>query len=245
MGYVDGTKPCPAYFLTDGQGNITSTVDPAFDVWIHADRSIQNWINGLLTPSVFPIMAHSAASRTTWVSLEKRYASQTQNNQVLQLLRAAGIPIADHDLVTIVMNAFPTYEFSTTAITFDYLQKVLLNLEKHLVDQQGVPNYSLQHVTAPLYASPPHGPGHSRRGTSLAPGDFLGVGFTGYPGSSSVTGKGASNGISNTGVYSNSNGNDKSFGKTSGGNGVSLPSKNTSRPSSSSCCAFGSPKVLE
>ncbi|KAM2054132.1 hypothetical protein ACFX1T_003696 [Malus domestica] len=195
-------------------------------------------------------MSSSSMFRASNVSSSIKLISQNYNNKVLgnsiaDSLRADGIPIADHDLVTIVMNAFPTYEFSTTAITFDYLQKVLLNPEKHLADQQGVPNYSLQPVTAPLYASPPHGPGHSRRGTSLAPGDFLGVGFTGYPGSSSVTGKGASNGISNTGVYSNSNGNDKSFGKTSGGNGVSPPSKNTSRPSSSSCCAFGSPKVLE
>ncbi|BFG42547.1 hypothetical protein CerSpe_288210 [Prunus speciosa] len=79
-------------------------------------------------------------------------------------LRLAGGPIADHDLVIIVMNAFPTYEFSTTAITFDYLQKVLLNLEKHLT-QPGVPVYSLEPATALIHASP-------YRGSGVDPGGF-------------------------------------------------------------------------
>lgn len=63
------------------------------------------------------------------------------------------------------MNAFPTYEFSTTAITFDYLQKVLLNLEKHLT-QPGMPVYSLEPATAPIHASP-------YRGSGVDPGGSL------------------------------------------------------------------------
>ncbi|KAI5315319.1 PREDICTED: UBN2_3 domain-containing [Prunus dulcis] len=235
MGYVDGTKPCPAYFLTDDQGKSTFNVDPAFDAWIHVDRTIQNWINALLTPSVFSTVADSASSRTTWVSLERHYASPI-NTRVLQLcgellhaaradyvstaaylnkinsiadnLRLAGSPIADRDLVIIVMNAFPTYEFSTTAITFDYLQKVLLNLEKHLT-QPGVPVYSLEPATAPIPASP-------YRGSGVDPG-----------GSSQTVGPSST-------TNANVNGNSAS------------PSNSASRPSPVGCycCIFGSPKVL-
>ncbi|XP_034229594.1 TMV resistance protein N-like [Prunus dulcis] len=79
MGYVDGTKPCPDYYLTDAQGKITFTVDPAYDRWIREDRMVQSWINASLAPSVLSVVANSTTARNAWLSLEKRYASQSHN----------------------------------------------------------------------------------------------------------------------------------------------------------------------
>ncbi|BBH09939.1 Disease resistance protein TIR-NBS-LRR class family [Prunus dulcis] len=79
MGYVDGTKPCPDYYVTDHQGKITFTVDPAYDRWIREDRMVQSWINASLAPSVLSVVAIATSSRTAWLSLEERYASQSRN----------------------------------------------------------------------------------------------------------------------------------------------------------------------
>ncbi|KAI5315320.1 hypothetical protein L3X38_044496 [Prunus dulcis] len=159
MGHVDGTKPCPAYLLTDGKGK---TVNPAFDAWIKEDRMIQSWINGSLTAAVSSMVVPSACSRSIWLSLEKRYGSQSQNDRVLQLcgellhkrsdisisaylnrtnsiadkLRVAGSPISDHDLVTVVTSNFPQYKITANStwnpLTYKVLQNILLTLEKEL-----------------------------------------------------------------------------------------------------------------
>ncbi|KAI5315326.1 PREDICTED: UBN2_3 domain-containing [Prunus dulcis] len=185
IGYVDGTKPCPAYLLTDGRGRNTLTVDPAFDAWIQEDRMIQSWINGSLTPSVLSMVVPSACSRTIWVSLEQRYASQSQNARILQLcgellhkrgdisisaylnrinsiadkLRVAGSPISDHDLVTVVKSNFPGYKITANSIsnplTYKILQNILLSLEKELSSEHYVSSMSPESVTTPVYATPP------------------------------------------------------------------------------------------
>lgn len=92
MGYVDGTKPCPGYYLTDVQGKITFTINPAYVKWTKEDEMIQSWINSWLTPSVLSIVAHSATSRTTWLSLEKCYASQSHNLDSATTAAAVSLP---------------------------------------------------------------------------------------------------------------------------------------------------------
>lgn len=84
MGIVDGSSPCPKCFLTDDAGKLTDTINPEYEPWIQKDQMILGWINTSLTPAVLSTVARSISARSTWLSLEKRYASQSQN-RVLQL----------------------------------------------------------------------------------------------------------------------------------------------------------------
>lgn len=79
MGFVDGTTPCPAKFKRDDLGKETTEEDPGYAPWQQKDQMILSWINNSLTPSVLSTVARFTSSRDTWMSLEKRYASQSQN----------------------------------------------------------------------------------------------------------------------------------------------------------------------
>lgn len=58
MGFVDGTSVCPPSTI------VGSTLC---------------WINNLLTHSVLSIVSTNQNARTTWLALERRYASTSQN----------------------------------------------------------------------------------------------------------------------------------------------------------------------
>ncbi|XP_061989254.1 RNA-dependent RNA polymerase 1-like [Rosa rugosa] len=142
MGIVDGTNPCPPCFLADSEGKLSDTVIPNYENWIAQEQTVLSWINETLTPSVLATVARSTSAFSTWRSLARRYASQSEN-QVLQLrsdllrtfrgnlsisdylykinsiadnLALAGHPMTDEDLVSIIMNNVgPLYE---TTVSF-------------------------------------------------------------------------------------------------------------------------------
>ncbi|KAM5566909.1 RNA-dependent RNA polymerase 1-like [Rosa sericea] len=142
MGIVDGTNPCPPCFLADSEGNLSDTVNPNYENWIAQEQTVLSWINESLTPSVLATVARSTSAFSTWRSLSRRHASQSQN-RVLQLrsdllrtfrgnlsisdylykinsiadnLALAGHPMTDEDLVSIIMNNVgPLYE---TTVSF-------------------------------------------------------------------------------------------------------------------------------
>ncbi|KAK2663907.1 hypothetical protein Ddye_002481 [Dipteronia dyeriana] len=78
IGFVDGTKSCPAKFKVDSFRNDTTDIDPAYTEWQQKDQLILSWINASLTPSVLSTVALLSTSHATWKSLEKRYASQSK-----------------------------------------------------------------------------------------------------------------------------------------------------------------------
>ncbi|PRQ47613.1 hypothetical protein RchiOBHm_Chr2g0101531 [Rosa chinensis] len=103
---------------------------------------ILGWINTSLTPAVLSTIARSTSSRTTWQSLEKRYASPFHNlilqlrgelmrttrgslsisdyldkiNSIADQLALAGSPMSEGDLLTIVMhNVGAQYETTVSS----------------------------------------------------------------------------------------------------------------------------------
>lgn len=142
LGYVDGTSRCPPCFKVNEAGQLTDEINPAYDVWMAQDQMVLGWINNSLTPAVLATVARSTTSFTTWSSLAKRFASQSQN-RILQLrgellrtmrgnmtiadfldkinsisdnLALAGSPMSDSDLVSIIMNNVgPLYETTVSS----------------------------------------------------------------------------------------------------------------------------------
>ncbi|KAL5706611.1 hypothetical protein ACHQM5_024756 [Ranunculus cassubicifolius] len=130
MGIVDGTLKCPQQFKKDANDKETTEIDPAYDDWQEKDQMILGWINASLTASVLSTVARFKTSHESWKSLEKWYASPTQNlimhlrnelfntrgeglsitefldkiNHIADNLALAGKPIDDDDIISIIMN---------------------------------------------------------------------------------------------------------------------------------------------
>ena len=130
MGNMDGTVKRPAQFKLGDNGVATTEVNPAYEDWRQKDQLVLSWINNSFTPSVLSTVARSKSSQETWVSLEKRYASQSHNRimhlrnelfntkgeglsvtdfvdkvtHIADNLALAGKPVDDDDLVSITMN---------------------------------------------------------------------------------------------------------------------------------------------
>ncbi|KAL5730068.1 hypothetical protein ACHQM5_002940 [Ranunculus cassubicifolius] len=79
MGYVDGTKPIPAAFKSDKDGKPTTEDNPDHLLWIQQDQLILSWINNSLTLPMLSTVARCKTSEVAWKSLERRYASTSQN----------------------------------------------------------------------------------------------------------------------------------------------------------------------
>lgn len=127
FGYVDGSVPCPP---KHSPATNTSQLNSAYLHWVQQDQTILSWINNSLSPAVLATVALSPTSRQTWQSLERRYASTSQNrilhlrnellrttkgdmsisdfldkiNSISDNLALAGSPLTDGDLVSIIMN---------------------------------------------------------------------------------------------------------------------------------------------
>ncbi|CAL8991985.1 unnamed protein product, partial [Prunus brigantina] len=84
MKYVDDTSICRPAFLSDVASKPTDKVNSAYEDWIQQDQMVLSWLNGFLSPVVRATIARSTSTHLTWLSLEKRYASQNQN-RLLQL----------------------------------------------------------------------------------------------------------------------------------------------------------------
>ena len=135
MRIVHGTVKCPSQFKLGDNCVATTKVNPAYEDWLQKDQLVLSWINNSLTPSVLSTVARSKSSHETWVSLEKRSASQSHNRimhlrnelfntkskglsitdfvdkvtHITDNLALAGKP--DDDLASIIMNNIgPTFE---------------------------------------------------------------------------------------------------------------------------------------
>ncbi|CAL2253699.1 unnamed protein product [Prunus armeniaca] len=106
------------------------------------DQLILSWINNSLSQSVLYIVSRNQTSRSTWLVLERRYASTSQNkilhlrnelmrtmkgdlyvsdyldkmNMIADNLALAGQQVLDDELVQIIMNNLgPAYEMVVSA----------------------------------------------------------------------------------------------------------------------------------
>nr|XP_028945710.1 uncharacterized protein LOC108171738 [Malus domestica] len=140
--FVDGTSQCPSAFLKDSDGNLTNTVNPAFELWMQQDAMVISWINSSVHPTVLATLIGKTSSHSTWTSLRERYAS-TSTGRLLQLrsdlmnthrgdssiadfldrvnsladtLSLSGSPVSDSDLVAIVLNNVgPAFESTVSS----------------------------------------------------------------------------------------------------------------------------------
>ncbi|CAL2227205.1 unnamed protein product [Prunus armeniaca] len=125
MGFVDGSHECPPKHLSG-----STIVNPAYTTWIQRDQLILSWINNSLSKSVLSIVSRNQTARSTWLALERRYASTSQNrilhlrnelmrtmkgdlsvsdyldkmNMIVDNLALAGQQVLDDELVQIIMN---------------------------------------------------------------------------------------------------------------------------------------------
>ncbi|CAL8146001.1 unnamed protein product [Prunus armeniaca] len=79
IGYVDQTNSCPSQFTSDGV-----TPNPAYADWHKLDQQLLSWINSTLTPGVLSQVSRCLTTRDAWISLEKRFNSQSRS-LILQL----------------------------------------------------------------------------------------------------------------------------------------------------------------
>ncbi|ONH90937.1 hypothetical protein PRUPE_8G084200 [Prunus persica] len=140
---VAGTTVAPPPFLEDDKGKLTDAINPTYDTWIQQDQLVLSWINGSLSSTVLTTVTCFTSARSTWVALEKRFASPNQNrilqlcselfcaargdssiadyldkvNAIVDNLALSGSPLPDSDLLAVIMNNVgPLYE-STVAST--------------------------------------------------------------------------------------------------------------------------------
>ncbi|KAM1671307.1 hypothetical protein ACFXTN_036326 [Malus domestica] len=142
MHFIDGSSECPAYFLKDDTGNLTTNVNPAYEDWIQKDQLVLSCINGSLGLQALSATARYQSVRDVWVALQHRYASHNQS-RIIQLrtaffqtkrgdssiadyldrihslvdsLALVGSPITDVDLVVVIMsNVGPKFENTVAA----------------------------------------------------------------------------------------------------------------------------------
>ncbi|CAL8150773.1 unnamed protein product [Prunus armeniaca] len=114
VGFVDGFHECPPKHLSG-----STTVNPAYTTWIQYDQLILSWINNSLSQSVLYIVSRNQTSRSTWLVLERRYASTSQNKILHlrnELMHHERRLVLDDELVQIIMNNLgPAYEMVVSA----------------------------------------------------------------------------------------------------------------------------------
>ncbi|KAL5744435.1 hypothetical protein ACOSQ2_027551 [Xanthoceras sorbifolium] len=77
LGYVDGSKPCPAATLI--QRNIT-TPNLAHFIWIRQDQLILNAIIGSHSLIIIPLVAQTKTSHEAWTILANTYAKPSRGH---------------------------------------------------------------------------------------------------------------------------------------------------------------------
>lgn len=75
LGYVDGSKPCPAATITQ---NATTRPNPDYNIWIRQDQLILNAIVGSISPTIIPFIAQAKTSREAWTILANTYAKPSR-----------------------------------------------------------------------------------------------------------------------------------------------------------------------
>ncbi|KAK0597079.1 hypothetical protein LWI29_021647 [Acer saccharum] len=86
LGYIDGSKPCPASTLTV---NTVSSPNPAYGIWVRQDQLIMNAIIGSLSPTIISFVASAKTSMEAWNILSNTYAKPSRGRikQIKLLLK--------------------------------------------------------------------------------------------------------------------------------------------------------------
>lgn len=82
LSFVDGSKKSPPAFLSDDAGNLTDTVNPAFEDLIKQDQILFSRLTSSLTPAVLSSVStivNKISAADAWSTLEERYASASHN----------------------------------------------------------------------------------------------------------------------------------------------------------------------
>uniref|UniRef100_A0A2N9H8F5 Integrase catalytic domain-containing protein n=1 Tax=Fagus sylvatica TaxID=28930 RepID=A0A2N9H8F5_FAGSY len=80
IDFVDGTIQSPSRFLTDAEGNFTTTVNPEFQFWNTRDQALLTLINSTLSPSVLSMVVGQNYALSMWKTLEHRFTSTSRAN---------------------------------------------------------------------------------------------------------------------------------------------------------------------
>ncbi|CAL8161639.1 unnamed protein product [Prunus armeniaca] len=154
MGFVDGYHECPPKHLSG-----STTVNPAYTTWIQQNQLILSWINNSLSQSVLSTVSRNQTSRSTWLALERRYASTSQNrilhlrNELIRTMKG-DLSVSDY-LDKIAAQA------RDTPITYPTLESLLLNTERRMNDHvSSLTEYAL--AVAAFAANRGRGGGRSR-----------------------------------------------------------------------------------
>ncbi|KAK1662546.1 hypothetical protein QYE76_050705 [Lolium multiflorum] len=85
MGYVDGTKPCPAAEIAVSNGEATvQQPNPAYSLWVQQDQSILSAFVSSMTEGVVGMILFAATAREAWETLSGAFAS-------VSIARSSGI----------------------------------------------------------------------------------------------------------------------------------------------------------
>lgn len=101
LKYVDGSASCPDPFLFDKDNKPTTTINPAYDLWIEQDSLVLLWINATLTVPVLQRVVGLQSAREVWQRLEKLHLIQSRSRvlqlkQQFQTLKKGGLSVTDY-----------------------------------------------------------------------------------------------------------------------------------------------------
>ncbi|KAM1320462.1 hypothetical protein ACFX2H_005342 [Malus domestica] len=191
-GLIDGSLVAPPMYLLDSSGNRTSTVNPQYITWFENDQNILIWINSTLSDSLIPYTVGVTSARDLWAKLESRLATASQSHihelrsrlhtitkgdstaaaylqqieEIADALATAGAPIADSELISVLLHGLPpeydafvdTIQFRLGSTTVDELHGLLLSKEIQLANRKKVSSsvpFQAYHSSAGLLPTPP------------------------------------------------------------------------------------------
>ena len=80
IDFVDGTVQSPSRFLTDAEGNFTTTMNPEFQLWNTRDQALLTLINSTLSPLILSMVVGQNSALSMWKTLEQRFTSTSRAN---------------------------------------------------------------------------------------------------------------------------------------------------------------------
>ncbi|TQE13859.1 hypothetical protein C1H46_000490 [Malus baccata] len=191
-GLIDGSLVAPPMYLLDSSGTRTSTVNPQYITWFENDQNILIWINSTLSDSLIPYTVGVTFARDLWAKLESRLATTSQSHihelrsrlrtitkgdstavaylqqieEIADALATAGAPIADSELISVLLHGLPpeydafvdTIQFRLSSTTVDELHGLLLSKEIQLANRKKASSsvsFQAYHSSAGILPTPP------------------------------------------------------------------------------------------
>ncbi|KAJ0045806.1 hypothetical protein Pint_06093 [Pistacia integerrima] len=147
LSIVDGSEVCPAQYLIDSDGKVTSDINPAYLVWQKKDQFILTWLNVPLVrrfcppfmASLLPNKFGIHCQQDLLLSLAPEFLTSKDNSKLFNK------SVENDDLISYVVGGLnpmftpfiTTLNFATRdhSISFDDFQTELLNFEQLLEAQ--------------------------------------------------------------------------------------------------------------